>query len=230
MKTNIILNSSDRNLFGVTIRQNTKNEYLSLTDLQKAYEKGKWSYGWTGQNYNQLLQTDIIAKKCFGVLKELELINCDISQFMEMVKKETLVKVLKNIGVYSTSGRGETKSVMVHPYIWMTVSLELNYILHGKVISWVSDTLIFDRIDAGSEYLPMNSAIKSIIKNPNYPLYARTINEKVFSFHKSGMRNIANARELRKIANIEKFVINAIDMKFIKTEDEIINAIKNFKI
>ena len=103
MKTNIILNSSDRNLFGVTIRQNTKNEYLSLTDLQKAYEKGKWSYGWTGQNYNQLLQTDIIAKKCFGVLKELELINCDISQFMEMVKKETLVKVLKNIGVYSTS-------------------------------------------------------------------------------------------------------------------------------
>ena len=33
MKTNVVLKSVDRNLFGVTIHQNTKDYSLSITDL-----------------------------------------------------------------------------------------------------------------------------------------------------------------------------------------------------
>jgi hypothetical protein len=76
MKTNAILSSTDRELFGITIRQNTKEQFLSVTDLQKAYEKGKWEYGWTGQTINQLMLTDEIAKKSYGVLLECNLIKC----------------------------------------------------------------------------------------------------------------------------------------------------------
>lgn len=36
MKTNIVLKSTDRNLFGVTVRQETKTQFLSVTDLQEA--------------------------------------------------------------------------------------------------------------------------------------------------------------------------------------------------
>jgi hypothetical protein len=228
MKSNMILSSSDRQLFGVTIRQNTKEEFLSVTDLQKAYEKGKWQYGWTGQTVNQLLLTDELAKKCYGVLLEANLIKCDMLKFMEMVKESGLVTVLKGLGVYKVTGRGENKQVMAHPYIWLSIAIELNYILYGKVIKWVSDSLIFDRVEAGSEYLPMNAAIKSVVEKPNYSNYAMAINEKVFGIHQTGMRNLASAKELRKIADIEKFITNAIEQKWINTETQIIAAIMNY--
>lgn len=88
------------------------------------------------------------------------------------------------------------------------------------------DSLIFDRIDAGSEYLPMNAKIKSIIPNPNYPEYAKLINTKVFGQHVSGMRNLASAKELRQISDIEKQIISAIDMKWIKAEKDILEFLK----
>lgn len=229
MKTNVILRSTDRELFGITIRQNTKEQFLSVTDLQKAYEKGKWQYGWSGQTINQLMLTDELAKKCYGVLLECDLVKCDMSKFMEMVKDNSLVTVLKGLGVYKVTGRGENRQVLAHPYVWMSIAIELNYILYGKVIKWLTDTLIFDRIEAGTEYLPMNASIKKIIKEPSYPLYAKTINEKVFGMHQTGMRNIASAKELRKITDIEKFVTQSIEMGFLRNEADIINAIKSYK-
>lgn len=223
MKTNVVLASSDRELFGVTIRQNTKGEFLSVTDLQKAYEKGRWMYGWSGQTINQLMLTDELAKKCYGVLLECDFIKCDMSKFMEMVKNESLITVLKRLGVYKVTGRGGNKQVMAHPYIWMSIAIELNYVLYGKVIKWLTDTLVFDRIDAGTEYMPMNTAIKTIVPNPDYAKYARMINIKVFDKHLTGMRNLASAKELKKIADIEKIVTQAVEMGWIRNEADLTN-------
>lgn len=228
MKSNVILVSSDRELFGVIIRQNTKGEFLSVTDLQKAYEKGKWIYGWTGQTISQLLMTSEVAKKCFGVMQECDLIKCDYLNFMEMVKNQGLVTVLKGLDLYKVTGRGENKQVMAHPYIWFTIAIELNYILYGKAVKWLADSLIYDRIEAGSEYLPMNRAIKSVVQNPNYAIYSIEINKRVFGQHQTGMRNLASAKELRLIADIEKFIIKAIEQGWIKSEKEILNSIKNY--
>jgi hypothetical protein len=147
---------------------------------------------------------------------------------MEMVKKEGLVTVLKQLGVYKTTGRAENKQVMAHPYIWMSIAIELNYILYGKVIKWLTDSLIFDRIEAGGEFMPMNAAIKSIVQKPDYPKYSMAINNKVFGKHMAGMRNLASAKELRKIADIEKFIKQSIDMGFIRNENDVIKAIINF--
>jgi hypothetical protein len=85
---------------------------------------------------------------------------------------------------------------------------------------------VFDRIDAGSEYMPMNAAIKKIVHNPNYPEYAKLINKKVFGQHLSGMRNLASAKELRLITDIEKTIISAIEMGWIKNEKEILEFLK----
>lgn len=222
MKNNITLSSKDRELFGVTIRQNTKESFLSVTDLQKAYDKGKWQFGWTGQTINQLMLTDDLAKKCYGVLLECDLIKCDISQFMEMVNNKSLITVLKGLGVYKATGRGANKQVIAHPYIWMSIAIELNYVLYGKVIKWITDTLIFDRIEAGNEYMPMNAKIKSIIDKPDYAKYATLINIKVFGQHISGMRNLASSSELKKIAEVEKTIITAIDNSWIKSEEDLI--------
>lgn len=229
MKTSVVLKSRDRELFGITVRQNTKEHFLSVTDLQAVYEKGRWMHGWSGQTIGQVMQTEGFSKKCFGVLSELNLVKCDFSTFMNMVENEGVSKVLKGFGVYKTTGRGANKTVMANPYIWMTIALELNYILYGKVIVWLTDSLVFDRIEAGTEYAPMNAAIKSVISKPDYSKYAKAINTRVFGHHQTGMRNIASAKELRKIADIEKFVINAIDLGWMKTEDAILKAILNYK-
>jgi hypothetical protein len=222
MKQNVILSSSDRKLFGITIRQNTKESFLSISDLQKAYEKARWMYGWSDKRINDILSSIDTKERIYFLLKERELIKAEISVFMEMVKNEGLTKVLKGLGLYKTTGRGINKTVMSDPYIWVLLAMELNPMLYAKVIIWLTDSLIFDRIEAGSEYLPMNSKIKEIVNKPDYSKYAKLINIKVFGEHKTGMRNLASSKELRSIADVEKTIITAIDNKWIKNENDLL--------
>lgn len=228
MKTNQIMTSTDRVLFGITIRQNTKEEFLSVTDLQKAYEKGKGINGWTGQTTNQILLREETAKKCYGVLFESNIIKCTIEEFMEKVNETSLISVLKELKVYKVTGRGGTREIMAHPYIWMSIAFELNYTIYGKVMKWLTDTLIFDRIEAGDKFKPMNSAICRLLPKPNYPTYAREINMRVFGEHISGMRNKASAKQLRLISEIENTVTKAIEHGWVKTEEDILKLIRTY--
>lgn len=229
MKTNMILKSSDRELFGITIRQNTKEKFLSITDLQKAYERARWQYGWSDKRISDILSGKDTHERIYYLLKEQGLVKAEIPAFMEMISKEGITNLLKGLGVYKTTGRGENKSVMADPYIWVLLAMELNPMLYAKVITWLTDSLIFDRIEAGSEYLPMNTAIKGIIQTPAYAEYAKAINVKVFGMHQTGMRNLASAKELKKISDIEKFVINAIGMGWVKTHDDILKCIESYE-
>lgn len=229
MKTNVLLSSSDRELFGITITQNTKEQFLSVTDLQKAYEKARWQYGWSERRIESITQTSDFRERLFYVLENQGVIKTSILVFIEMLNKEGFTKTMKGLGVWKATGTRGNNQVMCDPYIWVLLALELNPMIYAKVIIWLTDSLIFNRIEAGTEYLPMNAAIKSVMPNPDYSKYARAINERVFGIHQSGMRNLASAKELRKIADIEKFIINAIEQKWINTETQIIAAIVNYK-
>lgn len=228
MKTNVVLQSTDRELFGITIRQNTKEQFLSVTDLQRAYEKARWQYGWSEKRINDMLSYTSTKERIYYLLAERDFIKTSLSVFMEMVEKEGITKVLKGLGVYRTTGKGGDKSVMCDPYIWVLLAMELNPMLYAKVIMWITDTLIFDRVEAGTEYKPMNVAIKRVVGIPDYAKYARLINTRVFGVHQTGMRNLASAKELRKIADIEKFIINAVNQGWIKSDEQIENVIKNY--
>ena len=228
MKTNQVLKSSDRDLFGVTIRQNTKDGMLSVTDLQKAYEKARFMHGWSDRTYHTVIDTIDFKERLFYILKERNLINLGIHGFMEMVKEESFIKVAKGLGVWKTTGRGVNKQVVADPYVWVLMAMEMNPMLYAKVVIWLTDTLIFDRIEAGTEFIPMNAAIKKIVKKPNYPEYARLINQKVFGKHIRGIRNLASAKQLKKIADIEKFVTNAIEIGLVDNEKKLINVLSSY--
>lgn len=45
--TNIIMKSKDRILFDVVIRQDTKDSFLSLSDLNDAYIRAREINGWS---------------------------------------------------------------------------------------------------------------------------------------------------------------------------------------
>jgi hypothetical protein len=233
MKTNVTLESTDRELFGVTIRQGTKPSFLSITDLQLSYEKARWQYGWQQQNIPSLMQGKQFQERLYHLLFERNLIKIEISIFTEMVETEGIVNVLKGLDVWKTTGRGSNKTVMADPYIWVLLAMELNPMIYAKVVIWLTDSLIFDRIEAGSETRPLNGAINGMLNGKaspeNYKKIYIAINKKVFGQHiKGGMRNLASSAQLKQIIYIEKFIINAIDNGWLKTEADVIKAVETY--
>ena len=176
---------------------------------------------------SDILNTKQAQERLYYILEEKGFIKTSFVAFMELVEKQGITKVLKSLGVYKTTGKGSERRTFADVYIWILLAMELNPMIYAKVIIWITDTLVFDRIEAGSEYLPMNNKIKGLIEKPNYALYAKMINEKVFGKHIAGMRNLASAKELRQIADIEKQIITAIDMNWIKNEKELLRYLKH---
>jgi hypothetical protein len=172
MKTNVTLQSADREIFGIKVRQETKNGFMSVTDLQDAYDIARWMNGWSDRKINHVLSSQFTQEKVYHLLNERNLIKAGIPAFTELVENQGITHVLKDLGVWKTTGRGENRNVMCDPYIWTLLAMELNPMLYAKVIIWLTDTLIFDRMDAGSKFLPMNSAIARNIESPDYPKYS----------------------------------------------------------
>jgi hypothetical protein len=228
MKTNQVMKSSDRVVFGITVRQETKNGFMSVTDLQQAYEKARWMHGWGERHINTILQVENTRLKVYHLLHERGLIKVGIPTFTELVDNQGIVNYLKNLGVWKTTGRGTNRNVVCDPYIWTLLAMELNPMLYAKVIIWLTDSLIFDRMDAGDKFKPMNGAISRLLPKPDYPTYAREINLRVFGEHITGMRNLASAKELRLISEIENTVTKAIEHEWVKTEEEILKLIRTY--
>ena len=230
METNVVLKSKDRELFGVTIKQETKTGFLSVSELQKAYEVARWQYGWSDRKIADVMQTNSFKESVYYLLHNQGIIKADFVGFANMVDKEGIAKVLKKLGVYKTTGARENKTTFADMYVWLLLALELNPILKASVIVWFGDTLLIDRIEAGDEFRPMNNAIKGIVPNPNYSKYSIAINERVFGKHFTGMRNLASAQELRKITKIEQFISQGINMGMIRTDEQIMYAIAEFSL
>lgn len=230
MKTNIVLKSKDRELFGVVIRQETKTGFLSISDLQKSYDVARWQHGWTDRKISDVMQTTSFKDSVFYLLEKQGVIKTNRVGFIEQVENEGIAKVLKGLGVYKTTGARDTKSTYADMYIWLLIALELNPIVKSNVVMWVGDSLVFDRIEAGDEFRPMNAAINTIVPNPDYPKYSIAINEKVFGKHITGMRNLASAKELKNITKIEQYISQGINMGMIKDEKQVMYAIEKFTL
>lgn len=231
MKTNVVMQSADRNLFGTIIKQNTKDgQSLSVSDLQKSYEVARFQYGWSDRRINDIMKHKDFQERCYHLLNERGLIKATILVFMEMIEKEGIVNMLKGLGVWKTSGRGENKSTYCDPYIWVLLAMELNPLIYAKVVIWLTDSLIFNRILAGTEYTPMTSAIKKAITEPDYREYNIAINKKVFGKHVNGIRNTATQNELFAISDIEKFIAQSINMGIVKNERQLYKVIDRYEI
>jgi len=226
MKTNSILKSEDRNLFGVQIRQETKTQMLNISDLQLAYDKARFEFGWNEKRIDHVTQTEEFKERCFYILEKQGVIKPLFKGFMQEVDNKGITKVLKEVGYWKTTGARNTKTVYCNPYIWTLIAMELNPKIYANVVIWLTDSLIFNRLEAGTEYLPMNQSISKIIDNPEYYKYAVLINKKVFGIHQKGIRDLASSSQLKQITEIERTITVAIDNGWIKNDQDLIKFLQ----
>lgn len=226
MKTNITMKSTDRNLFGVTIRQETKTQFFSLTDLQEAYTVARFKNGWSDRRINEIFSTNASAERVYYILKEQGFIKTDFPAFMKEVESSSLVKVMKSCGAYKTVGARQNKQTMCNPYIWVMIALELNPEIYAKVEMWLTDRLILNRIEAGDNYKELCRAISSFPKEQrDYAAAAKGINHIIFNAHATQKRDTASAEQLKEMDDLQKSLAFSIDMGYIKTMDELKSTI-----
>jgi hypothetical protein len=226
MKTNVILKSESRNLLGVVIRQKTENGFLCLTDLQQAFELARIENGWNERKINHIISTQTFKERTYYILKELKIINVEFTAFIDLLDNQGIVDSFKKLGIWEMKGKGSERLVWVDPYIFVGIALEMNPKLYAATVLWLTDSLIFDRKEAGGNYLPMNVAINTKLGLSEYWKYAELINVKIFGKHEKGIRNLASKEDLKKLAYIEDFLTKLINMEYIKTEKDLIEAIQ----
>lgn len=221
MRSNVTMKSKDRVLFGVTIRQDTKNGFLSVTDLQDAYFRARIEKGWSDKRVSDILSNNESAERLFYILQKQEMIKTTFPAFMEEVKKTSLVKVLKKYKAYKTSGARENKHTSCNPYVWVLLAMELNPELYATVVMWLGDNLITNRIEAGDKYNELCRAA-SKFKDVDYAIIGRALNYVIFNEYEKMLRNKATQDELKEIDNIQKSLAFAINMGYIKTFNELL--------
>ncbi len=226
MKTNIVMKSEiDRNLFGITIRQETKTGFLNLSDLSEAYTHARVKNGWAEKNIDRIMNDNI--ETIYYLLEKQGVIKLQMRSFIEEVESKGFARYMKSIGAYKTTGARQSKTVWVNPYIFVMVAMDLNPLFKANVIGWLTDQLILNRIEAGNFCKALNVSVQKF--NPdgnNFITLAKALNHIAFNRHEAGIRNTGTKEQLKELANIEEKMAFAIDMGYIKSFDTLLEELR----
>lgn len=226
MKTNVILSSASRELFGVTIRQETKTQFMNLSDLQLAYNNVQISKGWSHRTFDDVLASKQNHERIFYLLATNDLkdnhefITPGILGFMEMVKNNGIAKVLKQLGVYQMKGKGSSRSVFCNPYIWVLVAMEMNPEIYAIAVTWLTDKLILNRVDSGDVYKDLSKAASKFI-DVDYKILAKAMNHIIFGRHETDIRNTGTVDQLKELHKLESNLCFLIDTGLINSFSEL---------
>jgi len=218
--------SQSREIAGIQIRHDIQSGQLNLSDLDKADQKCRKAYGWAKRGKIQ----DIISQKenserIYYLLKETGKINSEKSEFMEKVSAVGMIKFLKELKVYKTTGARQNKTVWCDPYIFVLIAMELNPMLYSKAVVWLSDKLIFNRIEAASMFKDLTNAV-SRFPDTHYGNLSKALNYVVFGRHVNGIRNTGTEEQLNELQRIEANMAFSIDAGFIKSFPELMEHIR----
>ena len=95
MKSNVVMKSEDRTLFGNIVRQETKTGMLSISDLGEIAAVRNAEKGYSIKHIPELIQRRENVERIYFILKEQGFINVDPSTFIEMVESNGITRTLK---------------------------------------------------------------------------------------------------------------------------------------
>lgn len=126
METTVIMK---RDLLGCQVSQNSKNEFLSATDLVKAGNK------WRVANDMPMFSiSDWMANKS---------------------TKEFVGELESKFGKVKINSRGKNSHTWVHPLLFIDMALSISPTLKIEVYGWLFDQLIKSRNESGDSYKKM---------------------------------------------------------------------------
>lgn len=209
----------------MTIRQETKTGHLNLSDLQVAYSIARSKHGWSDKRVSDILSSSANAERIYYILAKQEIIKTTFPAFMEMVEDQGLIKVLKSHDCYVTKGRGENKTTFCNAYVWVLIAMEMNPMLYGNVITWLTDGLILNRIEAGNMFKGLTSAVHKF-RDVDYVALAKSLNYVVFKRHETAIRNTGTEAQLKELERLESNLAYSIDTGFIKSFPSLMEHIR----
>lgn len=140
MKSNVTLRSKDRDLFGITIRQNTKDSMLSISDLQKAYDKARFMHGCRDRRINDITNSAGFKMFSYIYLKEKNIITNSFIEYNAEIKNIGVVKMLKRLKVWNTIGKAENRHVSCVDVLWKYLYINMFLDYHSiNTPQWVRD-------------------------------------------------------------------------------------------
>ena len=133
MKTNQVMESIDRELYGVIVRQRTKDDYFALKDVVAVGNK------WRLENNLEPIK----AERYFALESTKEFIAA--------------LKDTKDCEPYIRArGRGES---WIHPHIMIDILLWVNPHFKIQVYDWIVDLLMKTRRDSGDSNIKMRGSM-----------------------------------------------------------------------
>lgn len=197
MKTNV---NMIRKMQDFEVLQRTKDGFFNATKLLK--------------QWNQKLGMQKEVSKFF----ELE----QTKQFIEVLVNEENLHTQEATYVKSKASRGENSGTWMHPILFIKFAMWINPKFEYFVIRFVYDQLIEFRHNAGDNYKGLTSAAERL-GNVDYVRLAKGLNYIVFGIHENGIRQKANAIQLKELTELQQKLAFAIDMGYIRSFDELIN-------
>lgn len=219
----------ERPLLNGIIRQRVDNGMLCLSDLVEVNDDICAIKGWKIRRIRDFFLNDA-ERDYITELLDLDgvFIKAEKSAFVEHAKNKGLISALKELGYYSTKGRGENKATYCNEYIFVAVAQWLNPHLRAYVTKWVTDSLILNRIEAGHGFNTLCSSIQTNIlpelsengKRFIFSNFAKLVNKKVFGRHDDNLRQIASKAQLSELNKWETKLSTLIDVGYIKSYQE----------
>ena len=131
METEVVMK---RELFGKEIRQKSKSEYFSATDLMKAGNFWRINNGMQPMDMSKWFQ------------------QSGVKDFMKALEEEVGGKV-------KISARGRGGQTWVHPFLFIDMALAINPKLKIEVYGGIYDELLKHRNSSGDSYKKMAGAL-----------------------------------------------------------------------
>lgn len=110
-----------RELFGIEIRVDENNNFLSLSDLQAAFDSARKVYGWSKRGIHTVLDVYNVRISIFDQLKSRGLVSYNIDTFNSEVINVGMGRYLKSLGLYITKGARKTKRVFCCDWLWKII-------------------------------------------------------------------------------------------------------------
>ena len=197
MKTNMIM---IRPMGEFEVHQRTKDSMFNATDLLN--------------QWNEKNRTKKEIKKFFD--------NKSTKEFIETLKKRENLN--RENSAYLKS-KGRYGGTWMHPLLFIDFAMWINPSFKYDVLKFVYDELIANRHDAGDSYKALSSAGSSL-KGYDFKEVARALNWIVFNKHEEELRQNADEKELKELADLEKRIAYAIESGFVKSHDALMKHLR----